>query len=327
MPIEVHCPNPECAKVHLVKDKYAGMRGKCPACSSWMYVPKAAAPTMQVSPLAAAEEAPWKPSEPAAPAQETPARASRRAAIEAEETLPIVKRKDRARPAVEVEEDDDKPVDVQPDAEKPQRKFSWLAALLLLLAMLSFGAIAATPFLEVGKANGTGDFALEYGERKFEGIREDYKLYVMAVPAGGAALVFLALLAGIVGRQFGFLSQFLVYLSALLAAAFVFLAVYIYRDQSHEIADILKRVEGLKQSQRKQGDVDPSLGQYLWVGLGGAAGASLFLILAAIVMHRRWWSRVLCFLFLGGVTALVVVWVYRKELGIEGIDQYIPGLS
>jgi len=27
MPIEVHCPNPECARVHLVKNKYAGMRG------------------------------------------------------------------------------------------------------------------------------------------------------------------------------------------------------------------------------------------------------------------------------------------------------------
>ena len=39
MPIEVHCPNPDCAKVHLVKDKYVGQRGKCPACSHWMYVP------------------------------------------------------------------------------------------------------------------------------------------------------------------------------------------------------------------------------------------------------------------------------------------------
>src|SRR5215470_13678699 len=40
MPIEVHCPNPICARVHIVKSRYAGMRGKCPACGSWMYVPR-----------------------------------------------------------------------------------------------------------------------------------------------------------------------------------------------------------------------------------------------------------------------------------------------
>ena len=41
MPIEVHCPNPGCARVHRVKDRYAGQRGKCPLCAHWMYVPGA----------------------------------------------------------------------------------------------------------------------------------------------------------------------------------------------------------------------------------------------------------------------------------------------
>ncbi len=44
MPIEVHCPNPACARMHWVKDKYAGRRGRCPACQSWMYVPREAVP-------------------------------------------------------------------------------------------------------------------------------------------------------------------------------------------------------------------------------------------------------------------------------------------
>lgn len=50
MAIETHCPNPKCARLHRVKDRYAGMRGKCPRCGSWMYVPKLAAPVEQVTP-------------------------------------------------------------------------------------------------------------------------------------------------------------------------------------------------------------------------------------------------------------------------------------
>ena len=40
LPILVPCPNPMCGKVHRIKAQYAGMRGRCPACSTWMYVPR-----------------------------------------------------------------------------------------------------------------------------------------------------------------------------------------------------------------------------------------------------------------------------------------------
>jgi len=40
LPILVPCPNPVCGKVHRIKPRYAGMRGRCPACSAWMYVPR-----------------------------------------------------------------------------------------------------------------------------------------------------------------------------------------------------------------------------------------------------------------------------------------------
>jgi hypothetical protein len=328
MPIEVHCPNPQCAKVHLVKDKYAGMRGKCPACSAWMYIPKTAAPTMIVPRPEALEEAAWKSMETTAPARETPARANRKDSNVPEETLPVVKREERVRPEPRIEarqDEDESAVTVQPDMEKPKRSFNWMAALLLLLGMLSFGAIAATPFLEAGKVNATGDFEQRYTHRKLIGVKEDLHLYVMAVPAGGATLLFLALVAGFIGRRFGFLSLFLVYMAGLLAAGLLFLVVVIFKDQCKEAAGIKKSVEVAK-SKGKQGDVDPSLGQYLWAGLGGAAGACLSTLLAAILMHRRWWGRVFAFFLLGGVASLGVVWVYHDALGLKWLDQYLPSL-
>jgi hypothetical protein len=287
-----------------------------------MYIPKPAAPAVQImSPeVEVQEEAPWN-----AP---KPAGAKRKESRAENAPVSVVVHEDPRRAAVgkKAEEDaDESPVDVAPDAEKPKKMFSWLAALLLVLAMLSFGAIAATPYLPIGGVTATGYFKPIYEQRTFRAMKEDQELYVMAAPAGAAALVFLALLVGIITRRFGFMSQFLVYVSALLAAALLFVAVYAFHDQSEEIGRIRERVADAK-LKGKAGDVDLSLGQYLWVGLGGAAGASLSLLLAAVLMHRRWWSRVLCFLFLGGVTALEVVWLYRKELNIEGIEQIIPKL-
>jgi hypothetical protein len=37
--IEVQCPNPQCALVHRVKNRWAGRRGTCPACGSVIQVP------------------------------------------------------------------------------------------------------------------------------------------------------------------------------------------------------------------------------------------------------------------------------------------------
>jgi hypothetical protein len=331
MPIEVHCPNPECAKVHLVKDKYAGMRGKCPACSSWMYVPKTAVPTMVVPRPEALEEAAWKSPElaAAAPAQTTVGPRPQEAA-EPVETLPIVQREERVQPEARSAaraEVDEEPVEVQPDAEKskPKKYFSWLAAVLLLLGIVSLGLISATPFLAVGKINATGDFVEYYGAREGEGIKPDMKMYVMTVPAGGAALVFIALLAGFIAGRFGFPSLFLVYLTGVLSVALLFLTLHEFRRQSMDWAKIVERVEHAK-SQGRQGDVNPSLGQFLWAALGGSAGACLSMIFAAVLMHRRWWSRVFAFLFLGGMAALAAVWVYREELGIQWLDQYLPAL-
>src|SRR5579859_2511923 len=153
MPIEVHCPNPQCAKVHLVKDKYAGMRGKCPACTSWMYIPRVAAPTMLAHRPEAVAEAARRSPEPvsdARPVREEWAHPGRKESAEEKEALSVDTHEAPAWPddGVQVAEDaEEKPVEVQPDTEKPKRKFSWLVALLLLLGMGSLGAVAACPYL------------------------------------------------------------------------------------------------------------------------------------------------------------------------------------
>lgn len=59
MPIEAHCPSPACARAHLVKNKYAGHRGKCPACGSWMYVPLLPAAPAPAPPPPAVERFGW----------------------------------------------------------------------------------------------------------------------------------------------------------------------------------------------------------------------------------------------------------------------------
>jgi hypothetical protein len=59
MPIAVRCANPTCDKVHHIKDKYAGMRGRCPACANWMIVPRpgpAPAPRVEPAPSTAPEK-------------------------------------------------------------------------------------------------------------------------------------------------------------------------------------------------------------------------------------------------------------------------------
>jgi hypothetical protein len=319
MPIEVHCPNPGCAKVHLVKDKYAGMRGKCPACDSWMYIPREAAATMIAPRPAELEAAAVK------KRQET-ARSALSANLE-EEPLPVRKeRNDRPKGRRLVE--DDEPV-VEAEAEedeapaKPVKRFGWLAPVLLFLGILSLGAVAATPYLDIGKVEPTGGFVPDYAGRKLEGIKREFEPYVTGVAGGVAGLGFLSLLIGLITRRVGFVSLFLLYVATLLAAAMLFLALSSFRDQLTDKKKLEDRVERAKEA-GKQGDVEVSLGQFLYAGLAGTAGACLFFTLAAVVMHRRWWSRILGFLFLGAASSLGAVWIYRKELGIEALEQYLP---
>jgi hypothetical protein len=214
------------------------------------------------------------------------------------------------------------PPDKAPEP-RPRKPFSRLAALCLVLGMLSLGAVGATPFLEPGELLATEDMAKEIGSRHIEGIREDVKPYVIGIPAGVASLVLLSLVIGLASGRFGLPSLFLVYLSGLLAAGLLFLALFAFRQEWGAFQGIQSRVEALR-AQGSTGGLEPQLGPFVLAGLGGAVGASAFLILAAVFMHRRFWSRSLGFLFLGGITALGAVWIFRDSLNIGPGNPYLP---
>jgi hypothetical protein len=56
--IEVQCPNPDCAQVHRVKNRWAGRRGTCPDCGAIIEVPEIQAPVPSRKPASLPEAEP-----------------------------------------------------------------------------------------------------------------------------------------------------------------------------------------------------------------------------------------------------------------------------
>jgi hypothetical protein len=56
--IEVQCPNPDCAKVHRVKNRWAGRRGTCPDCGAIIEVPGTPPPVPRRKPAPLPEPEP-----------------------------------------------------------------------------------------------------------------------------------------------------------------------------------------------------------------------------------------------------------------------------
>jgi hypothetical protein len=307
MPIEVHCPNPICARVHAVKTRYAGMRGKCPACGSWMYVPRTGfVPSMAAPRPEGLEESAsaWKNPPPAARADKEEV-----AAVVFDDDEPRAK----GRRAEAVLDEEAPEAEVEVEGEKPRRLVSWLATILVLLGMLSLGAFAATPYLEEGRIPPSGVFAHDVGSQRRIGIDPEHGFYITCAGAAVAAGALLCLLAALVGRGFGFVSLFLLYLTTIASAGLLFYATFWFRGEMNHLAKLEKSVA--------EGDITINRGQQLYAFAGGAGGACLTFLLAAVLIHRRWWSRLLGFLFLGFFIALGPVWNYRTELGIDG---YVP---
>lgn len=308
MPIEVHCPNPACARVHAVKNRYAGMRGKCPACGSWMYVPDTgalpsmAAPRPQGLHEAAAS---WK----AEPRQAAPPE-GRSVRLE-DAVAPPAAPAPAGEPAVAAEE----------GPARPGRKFSWAGALLLVLAMAALGLVWAAPYLPKPEARGSAGPEGEAAALALKGL-EDHQfhghLQALAPCVAGGAL--LCLLAALVARRFDFPSLLLLYLTTAGAALVLLLALKSYSGE----AEILSRAEELAERRRAadgQGQFTLDRGLQLPALVGGAAGACLLLLLTAAAVHRRWWSKLLGVVLLGGLIALAPAWVYQHEWGLA---EHIP---
>jgi hypothetical protein len=135
MSIEVRCPSPTCGKVHRVKNKYAGMRGKCPDCGTWMPIPRLASPVPASAPgpapapapepvppvrpgLTAEETALWVEPEPQPEEAPRPAAGRHRPPDEDEATVVEAPRPGRARPRPA--EDQDITLEEEPE-ERPTK--------------------------------------------------------------------------------------------------------------------------------------------------------------------------------------------------------------
>lgn len=304
MPIEVHCPNPVCAKVHIVKDKYAGQRGKCPACSHWMYVPQ---------PPARLEES----------ATDYVEDVGRSMQIDDQLTQGLLPQGDKPLPTSS-EPTPSLADQAQPAPETPPRRFPWAAAALVLLGVVGLGSVAASPYLDRPTVGATGEMATKLEGKQPKGIDPQYASIVTGVAGGVAAACLLSLLTW----RLGFLSRVLLYLGTIGSAVLLFVGVSVFRSESLILRALLAIVDREKQG-GTAGEASPWLGPQLYAAVGGAGLACLCLLLAAIVLHRRWWSRMLAFVVLGAVVAFGPVWAFREELGIRGRfppewEEYIP---
>lgn len=321
MPIEVHCPNPGCAKVHLVKNSYAGKRGKCPACGSWMLIPASGMmpSTIAPRPQGLEQTVGWTAKEntpPPAPAprRETVKASPKPALLDEDEDLPPLRpEKPKAKPRLR---DEDESLQPAPESdEKPARAFSWFVFLVLLLATLSVGGVLGGMFLDGPTIICSGEFASRYSKVKLDGLGDEQGPIYLGLAGGLTGMGVLALLAGFVGKRFGMVSGLLSYLAVLLGGLLLFLTVDFYQKQQ-ALADKWDRTFEHAKDKGVSGDASYDLGPRLKLALGGSAAGSFFFLLAAVLIHRRWWSRLLCFVLLGLYLGIGLVWNFRKDLGI-----------
>src|SRR5262249_18601943 len=116
------------------------------------------------------------------------------------------------RPASKAEEVAEEVFPEESSPEEPKRQFSRFAAVLVVLAMLALGAVAAGPSIPPQTYGLSGDLppALS-GVPKPHGISDEMTAYVIGVPAGVAGVVLLGLVIALVSGRFGFLSLTLLY--------------------------------------------------------------------------------------------------------------------
>ena len=324
MPIEVHCPNPDCSRVHLVKNKYAGMRGKCPACGSWMFVPSSGQmPSAVGLPRPTLEDAAWKQealapaarAEASVPAAQPPASRSLRTALE-EPPLPFR------------HESQNLPARRDPMSGRWGRRRGKTAEEAIqpnrCVLALSWRTVSGRRRGNAVPPRGQGRRHARLRERpgRLECGRDQ-----------GRETTLRGRRAGRGGRHRSPGPARRTHQRAVRLPEFV---LDVPRRASVGRPAVPRPVRlprgGCAQTgvRRPRGDAqgrgrarrrlvsawDVSLVRARWRD----SGASLCFLLAAVVMHRRWWSRMLSFLFLAGVTALGAVWIYRAELGIQGMS-------
>jgi hypothetical protein len=278
MSIAVQCPNPSCGKVHRVKNRWAGKRGTCPDCGAIIAVPDNAGQPAH-PPAGNGAPAPSEEMRPLSVDMQISEAEGEVTEIVADEAGANAPEAFVVEEAVQQEPDDGA---LKPDLVK--KHFSGLAAVFFLLAIVGLGAAAAAPYLP-GRSVPED---LHWGASQKAIFKEEKQLWVAAIPAATAALVLLGLVGAVLRRSFGFFSLLTGYIGFLVSAA----AVAFWGIGLRTVhAD---NVNATVNSQRLFGKtVEISLGQGAWLGIGGVAAATVFLILAVTLAHRRTWAKVL----------------------------------
>jgi hypothetical protein len=294
--IEVHCPNPACARVHRVKNRWAGKRGTCPDCGAVIKVPDPSK----------ALQAPPRPEEEATVAHEMPAEAMEFALPEYQQGEAEVVSEPGGEQAnvilaQEVEEDADwdqdaittgpaaRAADLADEDEAPApagARFSWATALVYVLGVVSLLAVCAAPFLPGVSAEFTGPGAANLSARRQATFKEDKILFVIALPAAAAGLALAGLLAGLFRRRFSVPTLLLTYPAAILSLVILILATVAFRTIPESLA---AEAQASIKTPGVQVTVKPGIDLYTAVAAAGAA--ALFLLIAVVLTLRRTWSR------------------------------------
>jgi hypothetical protein len=266
--IEVQCPNPDCAKVHRVKNRWAGKRGTCPDCGAVIRVPdpSAARPTP-------AEGAPRRADDPeAAAAREMAPQAMEFAlpdypALQAGGGEPEVTLAEEAA-AEDFDWDQETemnrlapakvadPVEEERAVAPAAGELFWVTALLYVLAVVGLLVVCAAPWL-APESQPSLDRA---------------RTPLLLGAAGAVALLVLAGLAvGFPRRQLGMASLRFTCPAALLGMGLLLL---------------LSTTEVFRAAPRANAP-----GMDFYAALAGAAAAAVLLLVAVVVSLRQVWAR------------------------------------
>jgi hypothetical protein len=275
VPIKVRCPNPECAQVHNVKDRWAGKRGTCPACGAVISVPAAARDTVPLEPLRDEPEL-----EPTA----------------VDEVL-----------ASEVPEDEEYDERQDEPYEEPVRAAgrSWWVrptTILTLLGLVALVVVAFLPLLPGPSATVTsrgrmlGDPTFKNYTVPPDALATFLMLVILGLGLAAAGLV-------LSRRRRDWVALLPVYLALALTGIALVRIIFLRPDGPQRIEAYKGMVSVL------EGTATGSPGAGIDIGIGAAALAMVAFAAAAVMGHRALWARLVSagsILFVMLVGALIV---------------------
>jgi hypothetical protein len=210
--------------------------------------------------------------------------------------------------------------------KKPAGRFSWFAAVLLLVGALAIGIGSALPFLpgpSVSPSPSIKDskFVNEKPPWIDEGKAQD--LYVAGGAAGVAFICLLGLVAAIALRNFGVFSMLTAYLTAFAAVAGLALTGTQMLSTAQKFENMEKAAKGLAAVKKVEANVNPSFGIAPYAALGAGGLALLGSAIALLALHRTLFTRLLAVLLILGAIAGGAVFIGQNADMPSSVSQKI----